>query len=153
MHFLYTKTEPVWHNEAYFSAVLNARDLRDQGQDRDLYTDRKLYRTQTRDCDTAEQFAYKCQDLIDYNQNRKVVDWEHDVLAWLEKRKFTPQKDTEASEIYWAIKHLGHAWGSDSYSMAVHGVHTAWLDLATKYKLDIGFVKAQSFDRLFETGD
>jgi len=150
MHFLYNKQQPVWQNMAYFQAVSDARSLREQGQDRDLYTNRKLYRTQTRDCDTAEQFVYKCSYLLDYGHVRKVQDWERDVLQFLSKRQFEPHADTEASEIYWAIKQLGHKWGSDSYSMAVHGVHTAWLDLATKFNLDISFVKDQQFHKLFE---
>ena len=150
MRFSYTNTQPVWSNKAYFDAVGKARELRDTGQHRDLYSDRILYRLLTRDTDVGEQFAYKCSDLIDYGQDRKVADWERTTLKFLDKQGYQPQPHTQASDIYWSIKHLGHAWGSDGYSMAVHGVHTAWLDLATKYKLDIGFIKAQQFTELFE---
>ena len=151
MRFTYNHTQPVWHNDVYFSAVHEARLKINDGQTRDLYEDRLMYRVLTRDTDTAEQFAYKCADLIDYGQVTKVADWESAVESWLlRKEGLDIDVDKPANDIYWAVKTLGHKWGSDGYSRAVHGVHTSWLDLATKYKLDIQWKRNLTFNNLFD---
>ena len=150
MKFTYTNTRPVWLNEAYFSAVHEARLKITNGQDWDLYKDRLMYRALTRDKDTGEDFAYKCKDLIDYGHLTKVHDWEASVERWLTKETgFGVEQGKQAMDIYWAVKTLGHKWGSDGYSRAVHGVHTSWLDLATKFKLDVQWKRNLTFKDFF----
>lgn len=151
MKFKYTNTQPVWFNETYFSAVHEARLKITNGQNWDLYKDKLMYRSLTRDKDTGEQFAYKCRDLIEYGQTPKVADWERSVEDWLTRTTgFSAEEGKEAMDIYWAVQTLGHKWGQDSYSRAVHGVHSAWLDLATKFRLDIQWKRNLTFDGFFE---
>ena len=146
----YTEQEAVWHNDAYFRAVEQARNLRDNGQDWDLYKDRRLYRIETRDCDTAKQFAFKCNDLIEYGKAEKVLDWEQCVTNIFTADGKALDRGIEGYLIYAGkMKLFGHKWGQDEYSRTVHGVHTAWLDLATKYKLDVSWRKNTQFNTLF----
>ena len=148
--FIYTKQQPVWDNEVYFKAIDYARSLRDSGQDWDLYKDRRLYRIDTRDCDTAEQFAFKCSDLIEYGKRDKVLDWEQCVTDIFDSKADGLEPGIEGSLIYACkIEMFGHKWGQDEYSRTVHGVHTAWLDLATIYKLDYSWRKNTQFNTFF----
>jgi hypothetical protein len=153
MKYSYNKIESVWTNSNYAVGIKQARELRAGGQNRDLYK-AKIYRELTRDVDTGEQFAYKCWDLIEYGKPEKVIDWERAVTDLFDTEAQGLEQGIEASDIYnCKLEMFGHKWGNDSFSKATHGVHTAWLDLATFYKLDLQELKSQRLNQFFTIGD
>jgi len=132
----YQDNSPVWTNHHYFEAVEVSRELYKQDPNNDLYSI-ELFRKHTRDQDTGEQFAYKCNELIEYGQPSKVLAWKLAVLLKLQINK-NDAEDLCAYKLYDAVLDWhNHKWSSDSYSRSVWGVHTAYLDLARNYKLDI----------------